>query len=169
MTKALVVAACNGENTDWALPFSPEWMVFIDRTEHPPGRDTFVYLNWIVQYYRDLPDEVVFAQGKPLEHDPNFLSNLDNPEVRWYGWIADCDKTGLPQWDTNLDAWCEVLGLEIPERYRFIAGAQYRLAADQIRNRSLAFYTALLNLTEVNMKAPWDYERLWPLIYRIDL
>lgn len=167
--KALVIAACNGENTDWSIPLYPEWEVFIDRTEHPPGRDTYVYLNWIVQYYRDLPDEVVFAHGNPFDHDPNFLSNLANPEVRWYGWKATCDKTGLPQWDTNLDSWCDVLGLERQLTYQFIAGAHYRITADQIRSRSLAFWVAMLKLTEVNKKAPWDYERLWPLVYGITL
>lgn len=167
--KALVVAACNGENTDWTKSLASEWMLFIDRTKNPLGRDAYVYLDWIVHYYRDLPDEVAFAQGNPFDHDPNFLANLANPEVRWYGWKSSCNGKGLPQWETNLDAWCDVFELPRQISYVFIAGAQYRVAAEQIRNRSLSFWTALLKLTEVNHKTPWDYERLWPLIYGIEL
>jgi hypothetical protein len=167
--KALVVAAGGGENTDWVAPLHPEWAIFIDRTPDRPGRDAAAYLDWIVSYYRDLPDEIVLCQGDPFDHDCQFITHLSDPEIRWYGTKLGCSWDGNIQWKTNLHSWCDVLGLKKRSIYEFIQGAQYRLTPDQIRNRPLEFWEALLALTWVNPRAAWDYERLAPEIYNVIL
>lgn len=37
------------------------------------GRETDTYLNYIYENYENLPDHIVFTQGDPFPHSPNFL------------------------------------------------------------------------------------------------
>lgn len=166
---ALVVAACNKEDIAWTEPLVADWMVFIERTYRPPGREVYAYLTFITSYYRDLPEEIVLVQGDPFGHDHDFIAHLSDPLVRWYGMVAGCPYHCKPQWDDNLHSWCDVLGLEKKDHYRFIAGAQYRVTAEQIRSRPLALWKTLLELCEVNPKTPHTIERLWAELFGITL
>lgn len=42
------------------------------------GREEFVYLRYIIDHYHELPDQVVFTQGRPFDHSTNFISLLND-------------------------------------------------------------------------------------------
>lgn len=159
----IVVAANNNEDVSWTSSYP----VCINFQYHPPGRESHTFLDWILT--GDMVDEVVFCQGNPFYHDPDFLSHIENPVIRHYGPLADCDRDAGPSYTAPMHSWCDVLGLEKRILWQFSAGSQYRVHYDQIRNHSLEFYRALLSLTYIEPKSPWILERLWPLIWKINL
>lgn len=167
----LIIAACNGELIQWSNALRPAWNVFACYDFHPEGREAYVYLEYIVSHYADLDGDYVFCQGEPREHDTKFLEHLEDPVIRYYGYSASCDPLGLPHcgW-TPMHSWCDVLGLPKLLEYKFVAGAQYRVDAGTIRCRSREFYWALLNLATIKgNKSAWVLERLWPMIWGIEL
>lgn len=137
------------------------------------GFEANTYLHWIVDSLSGnapMPDEVVFCQGNPFDHDPDFLLHLQDESVRHYGPVLTCPPNGGPgMLDGMLDEYCRVFGLPVQSEYRFIAGAQFRVTRDQITAHPLAFYEALLAITKLDPRSPYKLERLWPLIFRIPL
>lgn len=167
----IVVAANNLESTKWLLDLPPgKWTWWISDEFHPPGREAYAYLEHLL-FMINLTDDIVLCQGNPFAHDPDFFVHLDDSSVRYYGEVHECSNTGSPACDyTPLDEWCRILGLAPQKIYKFVAGAQYRLNAKQARTRPRAFYKALLYLTTIEgNKSAWVLERLWPLIFGIDL
>jgi hypothetical protein len=180
--RTIVVAKFN-EDVSWLLQLNG-WACEIwdkGRDVHEPynwklrnvGREAHTYLHWIVGALkgpRKLPEEVVFCQGNPFDHDRDFIAHLNDPAFAFFGAVSGCPSSGEPHMgDAILDDYCRVLGLPVQPEYKFVAGAQYRLTAKQIRSRPLAFYECLLALTKLENKAPWSLERLWPAIWGIDL
>lgn len=42
------------------------------------GREAHTYLHYIVQNYDYLPENVIFSQGDPMEHSPDFVSRIQH-------------------------------------------------------------------------------------------
>ncbi len=103
--KTLVVAANNNEDTTWTKQVQG-WTAEVYTIYRPAGRETDTYLNYIVCYYHELPDEVAFCHGYPFDHDPEFITHLYDPAIRYYGMTEHCDANGMPrvEW-CELDAW----------------------------------------------------------------
>lgn len=168
--KTLVVANCNGEDTSWAKEVGKDWWVHLSLLHRPPGREASAYLEIINQCGLSDSDETVFCQGNPFAHDRDFLAHLADPTVRYFGTVHECDGNGAPHDNTPLDGWCEVLGLPVQESYRFVAGSQYRVTPAQIRLRRIRFYMVLYHLSMMpETRAAWVLERLWPIIWEIEL
>ncbi len=184
MSKTLVVAANNGEDTTWIDNVDKEWHVQLFTHYRPAGREADTYLGWIVVKYDTLPEEVTFCHGHPFDHDPEFITHLSDPAIRYYGMTEHCNPDGMPrvEW-CPLNCWCQMLGLPIQTRFHFVAGAQYRLTREQILLRSLDFYKALYYLTKIQedrsgyeghwnvpeSRSAYVLERLWPLIWNLTL
>ena len=173
----ILVAACNNEDTSWVreLPnaFADNgWIRSINNTKNPLGREAFVYLDYICGHYSELSpkDEVVFCQGNPFNHDPEFIEHVKDKEIRHYGRVVECDRMSKPHWEHDLHTWCDVLKLPLRDEYKFVAGAQYRLTGAQIKLRERDFYYALIYLTMIpNNKSAYVLERLWPVIWELSL
>jgi hypothetical protein len=134
------------------------------------GREAHTYLHHIVANYHRLPPEMVFCQGNPFDHDRDFIAHFMDPTHLWFGAISGCPSSGYPHMDdAYLDEHCRVLGLPKQGEYKFAAGAQYRVTAEQIRSRPIEFYECLLALTKLMPRLPYSLERLWPLIWGIKL
>lgn len=173
----LFVAKFN-EDTSWLSQVPPGWVKieFSKGGEWASlpnvGREAHTFLHAIVTNYEWFKngEEAVFCQGNPFDHDRDFIAHLGDPSVRWYGAISGCPSSGEPHMGgALLDEYCRILVLPIQDDYKFVAGAQYRLTGEQIRSRPLAFYQCLLGLTQLENKSPWSLERLWPLIWGIEL
>lgn len=179
----IVVARCN-EDVQWVNNIQ-DWYYYVYnkgesyaglpsyRLLNNIGREAHTYLEWIVEAIScssPLPDEVVFCQGHPFDHDPAFIAHLSDDSVRHYGPVMDCTPDGGPHMgDGMLHEYCHVLGLPIQPSYRFVAGAQFRLRAEQITAHPLAFYEALLAITKIDHRSPYRLERLWGLIFGLVL
>jgi len=57
------------------------------------GTESFVYLKYIIDNYPNFPDVVIFSQGNPFDHSPNFVEIVNNlipyfqeiqPLTKWY-------------------------------------------------------------------------------------
>lgn len=178
--RKILVVAKYGEDMEWLAGVPSDWEVEVfDKGEHPTfarrlpnvGREAHTYLHWIVQNYRFLGqfDSVVFCQGNPFAHDAEFIEHLSDPSRRTYGAIVQCNSVGLPHCEFTLcDEFCKVFGLPVQDPdYLFPAGAQFRVNGDKIRSRPIAFYEALLALTELPGMHAWTLERLWVLIFEL--
>lgn len=184
MTPRLVVARYN-EDLSWV----PEGLQVTIYNKGEPierpciqlpnvGRETQTYLHHIVCNY-EANEPLIFCQGNPLDHDPYFLERIKFEENKAFGMVLDCDRNGgqQVQW-CPMHEYCTVLGLPRLSSYRFIAGAQFRACAHQIRSRPLHFWKALLALSELPESSvdgmggsvfPWVFERLVPQLFALHL
>jgi hypothetical protein len=175
----IVIAANNREDLSWLdqLPNAYAdhgWQKVIDTEYKPLGREAHSYLRYIIDHYLNLPEgQIVLCQGNAFDHDPQFLYHLLNTDCQYFGRIEECDSTGLPHCQfTPLESWLDVLGLSVlpDEHYKFVAGAQYRVTTEQIHLRPEAMYRALLELTKLpSNKAAWCCERIWPILWELNL
>ncbi len=172
--------ACHTENLKWLEQVPDGWVKIIYSKGDTSGfnalpnigREAHTYLHEIVVHYEFYKSgsEVVFCQGNPFDHDPNFIAHLSDDSVRSYGMVMDCTPDGGPHMaDAFLHEYCQVFDLPILPRYPFVAGAQFRVRGEQITARPRAFYEALLALTLIKPRAPYSLERLFPTIFGLAL
>lgn len=134
------------------------------------GREAHTFLHHIITYYHCIQSDTIFCQGDPFPHDPNFIANIENESVKYYGQLLKCNPHGLPHCDwTPLHPYCELLGLPKKDEYKFVAGAQYRVTSDQIRSRPVEFYKALIGLADTHEVFAWCVERLFVEIFNLEL
>lgn len=147
-------------------PWTPKWAIL-----NNSGREAGTFLYFITTHYNQLvDDEYIFCQANPFDHDKDFLEHIKDPEIRTYGAILGCDPNGQPQCDwTDLHSLSKVLGLPLMDEYRFVQGSQFRLTAEQIKNRPIEFYEACLAITKINELSPYCFERLWNEIFGLNL
>ncbi len=175
----LLVVASYTEDLEW-IPKVPDGWVKVIYSKGDKGfvalpnvgREAHTYLHDIVTHYAFYKSgaEAVFCQGNPFDHDPDFIAHLSDASIRAYGMVMDCAPDGGPHMaDAFLHEYCRVFDLPIQTRYRFVAGAQFRVRGEQITAHPLAFYEALLALTKIKPRAPYSLERLWGTIFGLDL
>ncbi len=171
--KTIVVARSNNEDVSWLNQLSKDWTIEVCSHHHPMAREAYAYLSHITEFYSTFQDEdeIAFCQGNPFDHCPDFIEALKSDSV-CFGWREKCDKVGMPRGDwMPMWSYCEVLGLPLKESYTFIPGAQFKVTGQQITSCSIYFYRTLLNLCHLRKpdKVSWVLERLWPIIFDINL
>lgn len=180
LSKYLIIARFD-EGMEWVPQIPESWTPILfnkgpDRDDEMQlvnvGREANTYLHSIVEAYGWMhpEDEFVFVQGNPFTHDPKFIEHLGNPDLRHYGPIYSCPSTGMDHMpDADLDAYSRLLGLPVQQEYRFVSGAQFRVMGAQILARPLEFWEALLAITKLPNKSAWSLERLWAVIFNLNL
>ena len=163
---ALIVAANNNEDLNW-LGKVQGWQPYINTEYHPKGREAYSYLQWLTS--GTMHKDHVFCQGDPFTHDPDFLQHLENPEVRYFGKVEECNPDAAPHYDAPLYLYCAELDLPCPDTFKFVAGAQYRVSKQQVTSVRKNTYKRMYIMSSIDQKAPWVFERLWPLIWQIRL
>jgi hypothetical protein len=175
--KSLVVARYK-EDVSWLSKVSPEWTVKVyDKgagdLPNFPGREAHTYLHHIVMnlYQQGIGDETAFVQGNPFDHCPSLLSDLESPTVRVYGnHIEDCDPDGMPRiHGMHLNDFCRALDLPELPRFKFVAGAQFRITCEQLLHHSIKDYAGLLFLCKTEPLSGYIMERLWNSIFELGL
>ncbi len=131
------------------------------------GREAAVYLNFIVTNYNFLKGDIVFCQANPFPHDANFLRHIEEPDKQYFGFVEASTPEGFPRCEwAHLHEYCRVFGLPVLSSYEYVSGAQFRVSAEQIKARPLAFYEALHALSKLcDFKFACTMERLWPLVF----
>jgi len=152
------------------------------------GREAHSYLYHIIKHYHELPDLMVFTQGKPFDHAPDLhkvLRAMVNDglmvdDFKWLGFLVDTDdKRGrrlFVPWSKNplreelpLDEfYWQLFGETSPEIFRFYGGAQFIVSAKCIRGRPLEFYRRALALTESQPLAAHCLERIWDRVFGVN-
>jgi hypothetical protein len=152
------------EDTTWAHGLDH---FIVQKDEHLPnlGREASSYLWYVREHYGTLNGDYLFCQGHPFDHDGDFLVHKDNE--RYFGGWHECDEFGHPHTFAALPMNATLLKLGLPryERFRFRAGAQFRLSADEIRLYPRTFYEQAYEISMTEELAPWTFERLWPYIF----
>lgn len=179
--KRLVIAHYR-ENLNWIQFVSPSWTPIVCtkglRVYLDEGREGNTYLRWIIDNlaHIDPCEEIIFCQGNPFDHDKDFLKNLDSKSH--FGFIEECAPDGRPRVDhCLLREYSAVLGLPVLDRYRFVAGAQFKVTGAQILKRSRRFYEAALALIRLRpieyllepIETEHSFERLWNSIFDLGL
>lgn len=171
--KTLVVARYR-EDVSWITRVPKDWTVRVyDKGAGAlpnRGREDYAYLFHIITNYDEIDGDVAFVQGNPFDHCPKVLEYLTDDRIRTYGYCEDCDQSGMPRIaGLCLDGHSAELELPIPARYKFIAGAQFRVSPEQIHAHPLSFYRELFRRSGTIPNMPWALERLWPTIFKLDL
>lgn len=177
----LVVARYN-EDVSWTKDVPPGWTVLLynkgllcsNPIENFPGREAHTYLLAITTNYNTWfkgETEIVFCQGNPFDHCPDFLDRLDTGTEFGPDWR--CDPDGGSDWSgAMLDEFCGLFGLPKQCTYRFTAGAQFKVTGEQIHRHPLALYRAMLAMAEMpdrpdwKNKSAWRFERIWATLFR---
>ena len=130
------------------------------------GREAETYLRYIVDNYDNLPNVITFCQGNPFDHVPDFLDIYK--EVGFMG----LDHTTYRFKDLNhpvplpTKEIADELGIELPDEWKFKAGAQFTLSKEMILKYNKDFYIKTRELINKYEKAPWVLERLWVHIFK---
>lgn len=83
---SVIIISRYKENIDWIKNLKSSYVVYnkgdeieIPHTVNIPniGTEPYGYLLYIIDNYENLPDKVIFTQGDPFPHSPQFLSLMD--------------------------------------------------------------------------------------------
>jgi hypothetical protein len=146
------------------------------------GGDAETYIRYIVEHYENLPEFMIFIQGYPFDHDAELLDKIrnhsDEPFVPlsdhicvetidgWYEYLMKRRPAECPVYLLKEAAYA-LLGNETPYIVTFAAGQQFIVAKEIVLRRSKEFYQKILNRFQFDFILPWDIERLWATIWRI--
>lgn len=162
-----IVVARYSEDFSWVGKLK-DWNVIVlnkggGNIPNSPGREAHSYLWFITKYYDTLDGEYVFCQGNPFDHVPNFTDVIDT--ANYYGRLYTCDDTGAEDHkNLPIRQYADILGIPIPSKIEFRAGAQFKTTANKIKSRPLGFYLACLAKSEHDSLSGYVFERLWPYI-----
>lgn len=204
MTKHLVVARYL-ENCDWITNVNAD-KIFLYEKSDPSintmegisitplenfGRESHTYIHHIVEHYNHLPDWLIFCQGNPFDHCPNFIeiaSERDSQKM----WQENCriphdvkpqrSNHHMPlghfyigdikniDWGPQIDAVHAIwqtfnINIEVPEFHPAAWGANFAVAREGLKLRSHRFWKELLDLHRIYYGLPWALESLWSVVF----
>jgi len=167
--KSIVIAKYK-EDISWIKDIPSGWNIHIydkdNNMENAPGREAHTYLKFIYDNYESLEGDYIFCQGNPFDHCPTFLSEL------YFGCISGkaypCTRTNRTNiYDPKIletATYIDLLGLNVPEEWEFLAGAQFKAKAEDILKRPREFYKKCLELTLTDDQSGYIFEGLWQFI-----
>jgi hypothetical protein len=133
------------------------------------GREADSYLWYIIDHYDTLPDFVVFCQGNPFDHCPDFFIQYQKEEFTFLGTSIEENLTGVPfdplLGHTMLDVLQELNVPQTQEGFTFSRGAQYIVPKEMILDKSYDFWKQSLALIHRTQRGAWAFERLWPTLF----
>jgi len=157
------------------------------------GHEDQTYLHHLVTRYDDLADVMVFCQGKPFDHAPDFHRTLKRmidrrlqvPDFLWLGFVIDRDNLDgarlFQKWHPDRKLfmqkfWNQVFPgksiqrseRDVPSFFLFYPGAQFIVTAEQIRKQPKAFYESAKHVSETLPDAGHCFERCWDRFFGIN-
>ena len=153
-----LVIARHEESLDWLLGREEKHIVIQKGVDTPNiGREPISFLYFIVRDYEKLQGDYIFVQGKPFDHQ-NPLDGQKREKFK-------CKPNGSPHHaGLEIHAVCKELDLPILEEYEFDPGGQFKVSAEQIKERPWEWYIKALHITTKG-ENPWVLERLWNYIW----
>ena len=126
--KIIVIAKYN-EDINWSNNYDNVVVVQKGRDLPNKGREASSYLWWIIKNYNDIPEKVHFLQGNPFAHTDENLKSTYFPESDKNGCALHC---GL-----DIEKTARILGIVLPEKWSFAAGANIEVCKEEILKYSL--------------------------------
>jgi len=158
VSKMHFVIAQYHEDVSWADNLEK---TVITKDTHLPniGREASSYLLFILNNYSTLEGEYVFCQGNPFPHAPKFLEDVH--KTNYFGDTVQCNLDGSPH-HPNLPIHETLIGLELQHgpQLSFKPGCQFKLTAEQIRQKPYSFYAKLFSVFTLNDNMAYIFERL---------
>lgn len=127
------------------------------------GREPASYFLFIIENYEMLSGEYVFCQGNPFDHSHDFLSKIQDTNYVGQLHISDCNGEPSDR-GFNIDNLLIELGLPTKSEYKFRAGCQFKVSAEEIKSHPYELYVKMLYL-EMQGRNPWAFERMMPIIF----
>lgn len=189
MNICIVVARYN-ENIEWTKQFS-NVIIFnkgqkIENIYHEVflnnvGREGHTYYKYICDNYDNLLDYTIFLQGRPFDHSPNIISNLNkyinNQELNIdFNFLSEniiyssLDLECSRHWQCKHihDNWKRIFSVN-PDNNQCIfgAGAQFIVSKNQILKRPKEFYENIVKMLEytIDPLEGYDIERFHKYIF----
>lgn len=144
------------------------------------GRESAVYLNYILTFRERLKKWTIFSQADPVPHAPDFRKRVRDllaggkdqapafipltfPEMT-------CNQKGAPHHPEEIPIawiWHNLFKGECPIRIKYRPGAIFAVHRDLIRMRSEAFYEFCFDKVLASSDPPEGYvlEKLWSYIF----
>lgn len=187
MSLCIVVARYN-ENIEWTKQF-PNVIIYNKEKKLDDGyneillsnvgREGHTYYKHIYDNYDNLTDYTIFLQGKPFDHSPNIISNLNkyvnnkdlNIDFEFLSeHILNCNLTSCQYHkDLPLIKTYEILFNEKKEdmEFQFGCGAQFIVSKKKILQRPKQFYLTIIEMLENNINPIEGFviERFHKLIF----
>jgi hypothetical protein len=190
MSFCIVVARYN-ENIEWTKQF-PNVIIYNKGTElgneyneiflNNVGREGHTYYKYICDNYENLKDYTIFLQGRPFDHSPNIISNLNkyinNKELSLdFEFLSenihysslDLECTRYWQCKNIHKNWELVFGTNSNGNQECIfgAGAQFIVSKNKILKNTKEFYTNIVKMLEytIDPLEGYDIERFHKYIF----
>jgi hypothetical protein len=186
----IIVVARYNEDLNWTKQF-PNVIVYNkgDKLEDGyneiflknVGREGHTYYKYICDNYDNLEDYTIFLQGRPFDHSPNIISNLNkyinnkNLEIDFEflsEWVIcstlDLEKNRHWQCKNIHDNWNRVFSKDSEDgRCIFGAGAQFIVSKNKILKRPKEFYENIVKMLEyaIDPLEGYDIERFHKHIF----
>lgn len=129
------------------------------------GREAHSYCWFIHEHYEALQGWYVFCQGNPFDHDRQFDKHVVSET--FFGQVLKCGPNGEPHHaGLPIHEIAGALGLPKLKEYEFVAGAQFRVRAEQIQKRPKDWWKLAMSKSRTT-HGPWVFERLWKYIMEI--
>ncbi|KAL2865064.1 DUF3431 domain-containing protein [Aspergillus lucknowensis] len=173
--KSLVVASMKDDDVSWLHQFFPDWhknIYVVDDKKaeltvmQNKGRESMVYLTYIIDNYENLPDSVLFIHSQRYQwhnDDPYYdgvpmIRNFQLPYLEKQGyvnlrcaWVLGCPDEIHPLTDTHREAvhageyfkhgFMQLFpGVEVPETVAVSCCAQFAVTSWKIRERPKSDY-----------------------------
>lgn len=141
------------------------------------GREGHTYYSYIYDNYDNLPDYIVFLQGRPYDHSPNLNNNLQKYINN--GFKSNFEFLSESIIKCNLNGCHHHPGLPLKNVYEnifgerketldfhFGAGAQFFVSKENILNKTKEFYKKIIELLDYDINPIEGYviERFHKLI-----
>lgn len=187
MNYHIVVARYN-ENIEWTKEFSN--VIIYNKGEklsddynqitlNNVGKEGHTFYKYIYDNYDNLPDYIFFVQGKPFDHSPNIISdlnkyinnkNLDIGFTYLSSYVINCNLSGcrfhreLPLIQVYEKLFNEK---KTNMEFKFGAGAQFIVSKKNILKRNKDFYLKIIKMLEYTINPIEGYviERFHKLIF----
>lgn len=204
MSGVKIVIARYTEPVDWIQNLNHDFIVYnkgnqIDPKKIDPknvinvpndGREAETYLRYIVDHYENTPPAVVFLQGNPFDHYPKVLETIENighvESIIPLSSETFCDLMGNDSYPGLPVGYFRNLilpGYSDSERIDFIAGAQFIVPGNLIKNKPLEWWVSLKETYNQywfsNIRSGYGirpgqfighvFERLWPSIFKYEI
>ncbi|KAL4864512.1 hypothetical protein BDV12DRAFT_176054 [Aspergillus spectabilis] len=173
--KSMVVASMKSDDVSWLHKFFPDWhknIYVVDNkkaaltVKRNKGRESMVYLTYIIDNYDNLPDSILFIHSQRYQwhnDDPYYdgvpmLRNFQLPYLEKQGyvnlrcvWVLGCPDEIHPLSDTHREAvhageyfkhgFMDLFpGVEVPEAVGVSCCAQFGVTSWKIRERPKSDY-----------------------------
>ena len=173
----LVVVVCHfKENLDWLKKLKHPYIVYNKNEKNSDkfeinllnvGFDTIVYLKYIIDNYKNLPDYVCFSQDDPFYHCSSFVDKVNNFDFKKEFYPLGCAyiRDGVEL--KNTINYAKINNLKYKEPIKFISSAQCIVSKKLILKNDLDYYIKVSNTlskTQIITQTNYFVEYLWPTI-----